>query len=111
MYFINYFTLFSPLKLLDRMNVFLQDPATKFHETATRLYMKIRYEVDDVFAADIYFHNSSYIKFALTKIEQKVAEPVELLKKKRLEEFFFFGAKEKDVFLLSELPEHIKRLK
>ena len=92
------------------MNVFLQDPARKFHEIATRLYMKIRYEADDVFAASIYFHNSSYIKFALTKIEQTLDETVELLKNYRLEEFFF-GAKEKDAFVLSELPEHIKRLK
>ena len=59
-------------KLLDRMNVFLQDPATKFHEAATKLYMKIEYEAHDVFAADTYYHNSSYIKFALTKIEQTV---------------------------------------
>ena len=54
------------------MNAFLQDPATKFHEAATKLYMKIEYEPHDVFAADTYYHNSSYIKFALTKIEQTV---------------------------------------
>ena len=34
------------------MNVFLQDPAAKFHETATRLYMKIGYEAHDFLAAD-----------------------------------------------------------
>ena len=28
-------------KLLDRMNVFLQDPVTKFHEAETKLYIKI----------------------------------------------------------------------
>ena len=54
-------------KLLDRMNVFLQDPATKFHKAATRLYVKIGYEAHDFFAADIYDHNSCYIKFALKK--------------------------------------------
>ena len=47
------------------MNVFLQDPATKFHEAATRLYMKIEYKTHDFFAADIYCHNFCYIKFAL----------------------------------------------
>ena len=55
--------------MLDTTDVFLQDPATKFHEAATRLYMKIGYETHDFFAADIYYHNSSYIKFELTKIE------------------------------------------
>ena len=37
------------------MNVFLQDPATKFHEAARRLYMKIVYEAHDFFAADKYY--------------------------------------------------------
>ena len=60
------------LKLLDRMSVFLQDSSTKFHEAAIRLYMKIGYEAHDVFAADTYYYNSSYIKSALTKIEQTV---------------------------------------
>ena len=56
-------------KLLDRMNVSLQDPATKFHDAAPKIYMKIGYEAHDFFAADIYYHNSCYIKFALKKTE------------------------------------------
>ena len=76
------------------MNAFLQDPATKFHEAATRLYMKIGYEAHDFFAADIYYHNSSYIKLALKKMEQTVGGPVELLENDILE--VFFGAKEKN---------------
>ena len=58
-------------KLLDRMNVFLQYPATKFHEAAARLYMKTGYEAHDSFAADIYYYNSYYIKFALEKKSSK----------------------------------------
>ena len=54
---------------LDRINVFLQDPATKFHEAATRLYKKIGNEAHDFFATDICYHNFCYIKFALKKIE------------------------------------------
>ena len=34
-------------KLLHRMHVFLQDPATKFYEVATRLCMEIGYETHD----------------------------------------------------------------
>ena len=50
--------------------------------------MKIRYEAHDVFAADIYFHNSSYIKFALTKIEKTVDKTVELLENDILGKIF-----------------------
>ena len=97
-------------KLLDRMNVFLQYPATKFHEAATKFYLKAGYEAHDVFAADIYYHNSCYIKFALKKIEQTVDETIKLLENDILEEFF--GAKkrivhEKNAFLLSDLLEDI----
>ena len=66
-----------------------EDPARKFHEAATRLSLKIGCEAYDVFAADIYYHNSSYIKFALTKIEQTVDETVELLVNNITEEFFW----------------------
>ena len=59
--------------------MFLQDAATKFHEAATRLYMKIGHEAHDIFATDIYYHNSCYIKFVLQKIGEKVDESVELL--------------------------------
>ena len=71
------------------MNVFLQDPATNFHEVATRLYIKIGYEAHDFFAADIYYHNSCFIKFALKKVEQTVDDTVELLENDILEEFFW----------------------
>ena len=56
--------------------------------------MKIRYEAHDVFAADIYFHNSSYIKFALTKIEKTVDETVELLENDILGKIFLRERKE-----------------
>ena len=97
-------------KLLDRMNVFLQYPARKFPEAATKFYLKVGYEAHDVFAADIYYHNSCYVKFALKKIEQTVDETIKLLENNILEEFF--GAKkkivhEKNAFLLSDLLEDI----
>ena len=66
-------------KQLHRMNVFLEDPATEFHEAATQLHTKKEYEAHNFFPADIYYQNSCYIKFALKKIEQTVDENVELL--------------------------------
>ena len=59
--------------------MFLQDAATKFHEAATRLYMKIGYEAHDIFAADIYYRNSCYIKLEMKKIGETVDGSVELL--------------------------------
>ena len=76
-------------KLLDRINVFLQDPATKFHVAATRLYKKTGHESHDFFVADIYYHNSCYIKSALKKIEQTVDGTVELLENDIAREFFW----------------------
>ena len=101
-------------KLLGTTNVFLQDPATKFHEAAAKLHMKIGYEAHNPFAAGVYYHNSCYIKFALKKIEQTVDETVKLIENDILEEFSFALKKrivhQKDALLLDDLMEDIKRL-
>ena len=52
-------------------------------------YMKIGHEAHYFFAADMYCHNSCYVKFALKKIEQTVDETVELLENDILERFFW----------------------
>ena len=100
-------------KKLDRMNIFLQDPQTEFHEAATRLYQKIEYEAHDFFPVDIYYQNSCYIKFSLKKNEQTVDENVELLGSD-IHEFFLALNKRivhrRDAFLLSNLLEDIKTL-
>ena len=50
-------------KQFDRMNIFLQDQATQFHETVIRLYTEMGYEVHHHFLpADIHYQNSCYIK-------------------------------------------------
>lgn len=71
------------------MNVFLQDPAAKFHKALTRLYLKKGYEAYETFAADMYYHNSCYIKFGLKKIEQTVDETAQLLENGILEKLFW----------------------
>ena len=80
-------------KVFDTMDAFLQNPAVKFLEAATSLYMKKGYEAQDFFKADIYYHNFCYLKFVLEKIEQTVNKNVELLEDDILEGFF--GAKDK----------------
>ena len=100
-------------KRLDRVNIFLQDPQTEFHEAATWLYTKIEYEARDFFPADIYYQNSCYIKFSLKKNEQTVDENVELLGSD-IHEFLLALNKgivhKRNAFLLSNLLEDIKTL-
>ena len=71
------------------MNLFLQDRAAKFHEALTRRYLKKGYEANEIFAADIYYHNCCYIKFGLKKIEQTVDETAQLLENGILENIFW----------------------
>ena len=80
-------------KMFDTMDVFLQDPAAKFLEAPTSLYMKKGYEAQDSFKANIYYHNFCYLKFLLEKIEQTVNKNDELLEDDILEGFS--GAKDK----------------
>lgn len=70
------------------MDAFLQDPAAKFLEAATSLYMKKGYQAQDFFKADIYYHNFRYLKFVSENIEQTVNKNVELLEDDILEGFF-----------------------
>ena len=96
------------------MNVYLQDPATKFHEAVITHYIKIGYEAHDFFAADIYYHNSCQIKFTLKKIKQAVDQTFELLENNILEKFFLALKKiivhEKEAFFLSDQLQDIKGL-
>ena len=61
------------------------------------------------FSQLIYYHNSTYNKFALKKIEQSVDETVELLENDILHELFLALKKrilhEKEAYLLSDLLE------
>ena len=75
-------------KQLDRVKVFLEDPAIKFHEAATRLFRKIGYEAHHFLPADIYYQNSYYIKFALMRKQQ-----MRMLNYLRMIQLSFFGAK------------------
>ena len=79
----------SKAKLQDRMRQFLQDKEDKFHEVATRLQMKISFEVHDFYAADVY-HSSSYIKIAIKKkVTISKDKQIENLQNDILEEFLF----------------------
>ena len=105
----------SKTKLHERMTLYLQDKNHKFHDAATRLQMKISFEAHDFYAADVYYHNSCFIKFAVKKITTlPLNEKAEILQNDILDEFFLALKKcvihEKEAFLLSDLLEDIRCL-
>ena len=87
------------------MTHFLQDKGHKFHETATRFQMKISFEARDFYAADVFHHNSGYIKFAIKKkVIINKDEQIKNLQNEILEEFLYSLKKlvihQKEAFLL-----------
>ena len=105
----------SKIKLNERMNFYLEDKNNKFYDAATRLQMKISFEAHDFYAADVFYHNSCYIKFAIKNpVTMHNRETGENLENNILDEFFVTLKKrvifEKDAFLLSDLLDDIRML-
>ena len=55
----------SKAKIQGTMTQFLQDEEQKLHEAATRFQMKINFEPRVLYAAHVFYHDSSYIKLAI----------------------------------------------
>ena len=76
--------------------------------------MKISYEAHDFDPADIYYHNSCYIKFALKNLSTTVAEEQNMLELNVFEEFCLQIKKRiicgKEAFSFSDLLEDVKLL-
>ena len=77
--------------------------------------MKISFEAHDIYIAEICYHNSCYMKFAIKKkVTVNNEEEMENLQNDVLEEFLLNLKKrvihQKETFLLIDLLEDIKRL-
>ena len=59
-------------RLLNRKEEYLKDKDGKHFAAANRLQMIISGECHGIFAADVYYHNSCYLKFAVNPIIQQV---------------------------------------
>ena len=96
------------------MAIYPCDTSNRFYNAANRLKMKISYEAHDFHAADIYYRNSCYTKFALKSLSTTAAEEQNVLKLNVFKEFCLQIQKciicGKETFLLSDLLEDIKRL-
>ena len=61
-------------KISDTMTVYQFDTSKCFYNAANRLKRKISYEAQDFHAADISYHSSCYIKFALKSLSTIATE-------------------------------------
>ena len=64
-------------RMLNCKEEYLKDKDGKHFAAANRLQMIISGECHDIFAADVYYHNSCYLNFAVTPIIQVENERIE----------------------------------
>ena len=62
----------SSRKVVESQRRVLKDKDGKHIAAANRLQMVISGECHDIFAADVYYHNSCYLKFTVNPIIQQV---------------------------------------
>eukprot|EP00794_Sanderia_malayensis_P017234 gene17234-18955_t len=58
-------------KILERKELFLRDAGHRFFTAANRLQMMLGGESHDIFAVDLYYHKSCYLKFAFNPVEKQ----------------------------------------
>ena len=102
-------------KLMSRKDYFLRDKSSKHYAAGRRLHLLLNGQCHDIFAVDIYYHQSCYITFALKPETQE-----EIVKEKRNQEndvleTFLYKVKtqiirDKNAFLLNELLRDVERL-
>ena len=59
----------SMSRLLERQKIFIANPNHRFYEAARRLERLQGGQSFDIFAIDVYYHNSCYIKFAINPVK------------------------------------------
>ena len=103
-------------KLLKRKDEYLKDKSHRYHTAANRLELILSGKSHDIFAVDVYYHNSCYLKFAVNantklgeknEIEEEIAADVlkEFLGKMKMKVL-----REKNAYLLRELLEDLKNM-
>ena len=75
-------------RLSSKMKEYLLNPESRCYSSALRLQLILSGEAHDIFAADIYYHQSCYIKFAIKSYSLQGKEIVEDESNLLLEEFY-----------------------
>ena len=102
-------------RLLNRKEEYLKDKDGKHFAAANRLQMIISGECHHIFAADVYYHNSCYLKFAVNPIIQQVENERNQENTFDILKDFFCKIKikiirEKNGYLLTDLLEDLKNM-
>ena len=101
--------------LVERKEIFLNDPSSRLFEAAKRLDFYLSGQVHDIFAADVCYHNSCYIKFALSPISSKEKTAVVDAEREDVKQAFYYNLRRKilrdrEAFLLNELLEDVQTM-
>eukprot|EP00794_Sanderia_malayensis_P019707 gene19707-21653_t len=106
----------SANRLLERKEEYIQDKEHRFYAAANRLQLATSGQSHDIFAIDIYYHQSCYLKFAVNeqKRQKQIDDDLEEIKDDVMSEIFAKIRtkilREKQAFLLSDLLRDIKNL-
>ncbi len=95
--------------LIERKSLYEKDPTHRFFNAAQRLNILMSGASRDIFAIDIFYHQSCYLKLTLSKIRPENYDNNQELEQELLQSFFHkLRATIKSAFLLNELLEDIK---
>ena len=102
-------------KLLARKEVFLQDQAYRFHDAAKRLDILLSGASYDIFAADVFYHQSCYIKFVVNSVAPPSKEELDKKKTEDVMKLFDYKiqtkiVRDKVAYLPHELLMDVKHL-
>ena len=100
-------------KLMNRMELFLKTKSSRFYSAAKRLNILLSGQSHDIFAVDIYYHQSCYIKYALKPATQEEITQNNKKVEEEVLDAFLYKVKtqiirDKNAFLLNELLLDVK---
>ena len=101
-------------RLIERKVIYMKDPSHRFCQAAKRLDILLSGPSHDIFALDVFYDQSCYIKFALAPLHVDDDELNKERKQDVLQAFYYQVrtsiVRDKNAFLLNELLEDIKIL-
>ena len=102
-------------KLQARKDIFLQDRDCRHYDAAKRLDILLSGSALDIYAADIFHHQSCYIKFAIIQLPNKLSDDIEMQKAKKEDILTLFRYKvrtrivrDKEAYFLHELLKDVE---
>ena len=99
-------------RLIERKGIYMRNPSHRFFQAAKRLDILLSGPSHDIFALDVFYHQSCYIKFALAPLQVDDDYLNKERKQDVLQAFYYQVrtriVRDKNAFLLNELLEDVK---